>query len=87
MLAVIDYGAGNLRSVLHALKHLNAPDLRLAQRPEHLQGHRQNHSARCWRIWRRHGADASTGPGRSAEGGAGVGHSVFGHLRGHADAL
>ncbi|MCY3780274.1 MAG: imidazole glycerol phosphate synthase subunit HisH [Chloroflexi bacterium] len=38
MLAVIDYGAGNLRSVLHALKHLNAPDLRLVQRPEQLQG-------------------------------------------------
>ena len=38
MLAVIDYGAGNLRSVLHALKHLQAPQLRLAQKPEHLDG-------------------------------------------------
>ncbi len=38
MLAVIDYGAGNLRSVLHALKHLDARDLRLARRPEQLQG-------------------------------------------------
>ncbi len=38
MLAVIDYGAGNLRSVLHALKHLNARDLQLVQRPEQLRG-------------------------------------------------
>jgi glutamine amidotransferase len=38
MLAVVDYGAGNLRSVMHALKHLNAPDLKLVQRPEELHG-------------------------------------------------
>ncbi len=38
MLAVIDYGAGNLRSVVHALKHLNVRDLRVAQRPEQLAG-------------------------------------------------
>ena len=38
MLAVIDYGAGNLRSVLHALKHLGAGDLRLVRRPEALAG-------------------------------------------------
>ena len=38
MLAVIDYGAGNLRSVLHALKHLDACGLQLARRPEQLQG-------------------------------------------------
>jgi glutamine amidotransferase len=38
MLAVIDYGAGNLRSVLHALKHLNADDVRLVQEPEQLIG-------------------------------------------------
>jgi len=33
MLAVIDYGAGNLRSVLHALKHLDAEDVRLVHQP------------------------------------------------------
>ncbi len=38
MLAVIDYGAGNLRSVLHALKHLNAPNIVVAQSPEQLKG-------------------------------------------------
>ncbi len=38
MLAVIDYGAGNLRSVLHALRHLDAPDVRLVETPEQLQG-------------------------------------------------
>ena len=38
MLAVIDYGAGNLRSVMHALKHLEARDLRLVRKPEELQG-------------------------------------------------
>ena len=38
MLAVIDYGAGNLRSVLHALKHLHVEDMRLVQRPEQLVG-------------------------------------------------
>ncbi len=38
MLAVIDYGAGNLRSVLHALKHLDARDLHLVRRPEQLRG-------------------------------------------------
>lgn len=37
MLAVIDYGAGNLRSVLHALKYLKARDMRLAQGPDDLQ--------------------------------------------------
>src|SRR5688500_11084427 len=38
MLAVIDYGAGNLRSVLHALKHLNAPDVVIVQQPEQMTG-------------------------------------------------
>ncbi len=38
MLAVIDYGAGNLRSVMHALKHLQAPDLRLARHGSELAG-------------------------------------------------
>lgn len=38
MLAVIDYGAGNLRSVLHALKHLGAVDVHLARSPEDLNG-------------------------------------------------
>ena len=38
MLAVIDYGAGNLRSVLHALKHLRADNLRLAQHGSQLAG-------------------------------------------------
>ena len=38
MLAVIDYGAGNLRSVLHALKHLRVADMRLVQRPDQLEG-------------------------------------------------
>ena len=37
MLAIIDYGAGNLRSVLHALNHLEAKDMRLAQAPDDLQ--------------------------------------------------
>lgn len=38
MLAVIDYGAGNLRSVLHALHHLQIPDVRLVQSPHELVG-------------------------------------------------
>lgn len=38
MLAVIDYGAGNLRSVLHALKHLQAQNLRLARQGSELRG-------------------------------------------------
>jgi glutamine amidotransferase len=38
MLAVIDYGAGNLRSVLHALNHLGAHDIRLVQHPDDLKG-------------------------------------------------
>jgi len=38
MLAVIDYGAGNLRSVLHALKHLQVEDVRLVQQPAELEG-------------------------------------------------
>lgn len=38
MLAVIDYGAGNLRSVLHALKHLEAQDVQLVERPDQLKG-------------------------------------------------
>ena len=38
MLAVIDYGAGNLRSVLHALKHLQAEDVQLVQVPSQLEG-------------------------------------------------
>ena len=41
MLAVIDYGAGNLRSVLHALTHLGANDLQLARKPGELQGARK----------------------------------------------
>ena len=38
MLAVIDYGAGNLRSVLHALKYLEAPDVKLVATPDELDG-------------------------------------------------
>ena len=38
MLAVIDYGAGNLRSVLHALKHLGARDMQLVRGPGQLLG-------------------------------------------------
>lgn len=38
MLAVIDYGAGNLRSVMHALHHLEAPNIVLVQKPEELEG-------------------------------------------------
>lgn len=38
MLAVIDYGAGNLRSVLHALHHLGVEDIRLVQQPADLEG-------------------------------------------------
>lgn len=38
MLKVIDYGAGNLRSVLHALKHIGVEELQLVQTPADLQG-------------------------------------------------
>lgn len=38
MLAVIDYGAGNLRSVLHALNHLGVENLRLVHSPDELKG-------------------------------------------------
>lgn len=36
MLAVIDYGAGNLRSVLHALRHLGARNMQVVQEPRPL---------------------------------------------------
>lgn len=38
MLAVIDYGAGNLRSVLHALNHLGAESIRVVRTPHELRG-------------------------------------------------
>jgi glutamine amidotransferase len=38
MLAVIDYGAGNLRSVLHALKYLDAKEVQLVTSPDQLEG-------------------------------------------------
>lgn len=38
MLAVIDYGAGNLRSVLHALNHLGVESIRVVQEPRDLAG-------------------------------------------------
>lgn len=41
MLAVIDYGAGNLRSVLHALHHLRAENVRVVQNPHDLVGAEQ----------------------------------------------
>ncbi|MDX1991510.1 MAG: imidazole glycerol phosphate synthase subunit HisH [bacterium] len=37
MLAVIDYGAGNLRSVLHALDYLKAESIRVVRHPHELQ--------------------------------------------------
>ncbi|MEO1288060.1 MAG: imidazole glycerol phosphate synthase subunit HisH [Chloroflexota bacterium] len=37
MLAVIDYGAGNLRSVMHALKYLNAENVQLVQEPSQME--------------------------------------------------
>jgi imidazole glycerol-phosphate synthase subunit HisH len=36
MLAVIDYGAGNLRSVLHALNYLGVTDMQVIQTPQGL---------------------------------------------------
>ncbi len=38
MLAVIDYGAGNLRSVLHALNHLEVESVRVVQDTRDLKG-------------------------------------------------
>lgn len=38
MLAVIDYGAGNLRSVLHALNYLGVENMRLVRTPADLRG-------------------------------------------------
>ncbi len=38
MLAVIDYGAGNLRSVVHALNHLGVEDMRVVQNARDLRG-------------------------------------------------
>jgi glutamine amidotransferase len=38
MLAVIDYGAGNLRSVLHAVNHLGVRNVRLVRQPNDLHG-------------------------------------------------
>ena len=38
MLAVIDYGAGNLRSVVHALNYLGVDNMRVVQSPQELKG-------------------------------------------------
>jgi glutamine amidotransferase len=38
MLAVIDYGAGNLRSVLHALTYLGVESMRVIRAPHELKG-------------------------------------------------
>jgi imidazole glycerol-phosphate synthase subunit HisH len=38
MLAVVDYGAGNLRSVMHALKHLHAEEIQLVREPSQMEG-------------------------------------------------
>lgn len=38
MLAVIDYGAGNLRSVIHALTHLGVENMRIVHQPHELKG-------------------------------------------------
>jgi imidazole glycerol-phosphate synthase subunit HisH len=38
MLAVIDYGAGNLRSVLHALNYLGVDNMRVVRSRQDLQG-------------------------------------------------
>ena len=38
MLAVIDYGAGNLRSVVHALSYLGVKDMKLIREPQQLIG-------------------------------------------------
>lgn len=37
MLAVIDYGAGNLRSVVHALNHLGVANMRIVHTPHELK--------------------------------------------------
>jgi imidazoleglycerol phosphate synthase glutamine amidotransferase subunit HisH len=38
MLAVVDYGAGNLRSVVHALSHLGVQNMRVVQDGRDLKG-------------------------------------------------
>lgn len=38
MLAVIDYGAGNLRSVVHALNYLGVESMRIVHTPHELRG-------------------------------------------------
>ena len=37
MLAVIDYGASNLRSVVHALNYLHVSDMRIVHNPHELR--------------------------------------------------
>jgi len=55
MLAVIDYGAGNLRSVLHALTFLGVESMRVVRSPLDLKGAAKiilpvlAHSAQVWR--------------------------------------
>lgn len=38
MLAIVDYGAGNLRSVIHALNYLGAENMRVVRAPHELRG-------------------------------------------------
>ena len=87
MLAVIDYGAGNLRSVVHALKHLNVTEMQVVQRPEQLAGAEKiilpgvGAFGACMAQMRKQELVA---PLKACAGG---GHTISGHLRRDADAL
>ena len=72
MLAVIDYGAGNLRSVLHALRSLGVRDMHIVQQGDELCGANAHHFAWRGRFRRRNAAASGKGVCRADDGGGGA---------------
>ncbi len=86
MIAVLDYGIGNLRSAEKALQHLGA-DAALVADPGGGRGRGRRGAARCRQLRPVHGGGASERSRPGGRRGGGVGAALHGHLCWHADAL
>ena len=86
MIAVLDYGIGNLRSAEKALQHLGA-DAASGHRPRRGRRRRRGRPARRRRLRCLCRGAAAQRPRGGGRDGARRGHAVPRHLRRHADAL
>lgn len=84
MLAVVDYGAGNLRSVVHALNHLGVENMKVIQDGRDLKGAEKIILPGVGAFGAGMGQLEQRNLIQPLKDAARAGISVIGYLRGHA---